>query len=279
MKFCIMLFLVFVLFLTDSTVFGQLDSDSNTLHVSFLNNTASSYDVSFDPNEKILLDQPYSWVRDTNSRYNLISYSIDGEDFIPISRLPRGTFTIDIPTDSGSVVFLSVVQFPVSIDGVKDYSFSPKSPTNDNWFDANSKIKIIDVISNNDGLIPYAVKNWEGSIIQSFENSAELLVDGPITVEVIWEPNYVSLLPFLVIPVVGSLIFFVIKRKRKIRPKIHKIKAEHAKRNYTEPASPVPDSRDEVQQYLMQKSVEKLDSLLDSKIITKTKYSRIKKDL
>ena len=275
-----MLFLFFILFLTDtSTVFGQFDSD--VLHVSFVNNAAPSYDLEFTPNEKILLEQPYSWVRDQNSRYNLISYSIDGEDFTPISRLPRGTFTIDIPINSGSIIFLSVVQYPISIDGVKDYSLSPKSPTNDNWFDTNSKIKIIDVTSNYDGLIPYAVKSWEGPVIQSFGNVAELLVDGPVTVEVIWEPNYVLLSSYLAIPVVAALAFFVIKRKRKISPhEISQIKIKHVKHNPTEPAPTVHDNyHDEINQYLKQKSVEKLDSLLDSKIITNAKYSRIKENL
>jgi len=271
MKFPIILFLI--LFLTSSTVFAQVDSDSNTLNVSFVNNTFPSYDLEFDSTKKILLEQQYSWVRDDTSRYNLISYSIDGGDFIPISRQPRGTFSIDIPSGTSSIVFLSVVQYPVSIEGVKDYSFSPKSPTNDNWFDEKSEILILDVISNDSTLFPNEIIDLDGPIVDYSENSIQILIDAPIYLSVYWGANY-SFLGFLVLLPIGVSVVFFINKKR----------GSNVSKTISKPMEGTLNANsdnyeDEIKEFLKQKSIEKLDLLVSSEIISTKKCSRIKESL
>ncbi len=49
-------------------------SQQNKLSVSFENNVAPNYEVTFNPNEKYILTQSHSLIRDETSRYNLISY-------------------------------------------------------------------------------------------------------------------------------------------------------------------------------------------------------------
>lgn len=121
-----------------------------TLKVSYANDTAQSYTVVLNMQEKYAVSQSYSWVRDSNSRFNLQAYSIDNLPYKTIERIARGNFTLDIPTDSShSVVFLAVVQYPIEINGTNSAVFSPSSPTNDNWFDLNSNVTIS---------IPYIVK-------------------------------------------------------------------------------------------------------------------------
>jgi len=119
-------------------------SQQNKLFVSFENNVAPSYEVAFSPNEKYILSQSQSLIRDETSRYNLVSYSLDGSDPIPISRLARGDFTLDIPTDSShSIEFKAVTQFPIAVEGADVFFFTPESPTRDNWFDADSNVSIV----------------------------------------------------------------------------------------------------------------------------------------
>jgi hypothetical protein len=143
-----LLFTLFVLFFTMSFVLNEnlvtaQMSGQPKLSVSFENNAASSYTESLPTNEKYVLSQDYSWIRDDTSRYNLISFSIDGGESIPISRTARGTFTLDIPTDSShSVVFSTATQFPLTVIGTDEYSFMPSSPTSDNWFDVNSEVSV-----------------------------------------------------------------------------------------------------------------------------------------
>ncbi len=134
--------LIFVVEISQSEI--ALAQSQNRLSVSFENDVAPSYDVSLNPNEKYILSQSYSWVRDQTSRYNLVSYSIDGSDHIPTPRIARGDFTLDISTGSShSVVFRAVPQFPIEVSGAEVFFFTPESPTHDNWFDLDSKISVV----------------------------------------------------------------------------------------------------------------------------------------
>ena len=280
LKFVIILTIFsFFLFLAYNPAFSQtnsINSPQNTLQVSFVNNTAVSYEFDLDSYETFTLSQKYSWVRDQNSRYNLVSYSLDGQDFSNISRQSRGNFILDIPADSShTVVFLAVTQYPVSIQGVKDYSLSPKSPTNDNWFDAKSEIKILDITSNNEGLIPYEIENWEGPIVSSSGNSALILVDGPITIEAKWRQNY-SPFALLVLPIIAIVVFFAVKRRTTISQQ------PSQQSDTQQPDAQLPEIgnyREKIQEYLKQKSFEKLELLLNSKSITNDKYLEIKETL
>ncbi|WP_299291506.1 hypothetical protein [Nitrosopumilus sp.] len=269
----------FLLFFAYDHSFAQTDS-RNTLQVSFVNNTAASYVIDLDSNEIYTLSQKYSWVRDQNSRYNLVSYSLDGQDFSSISRQSRGNFILDVPTDSSrTVVFLAVTQYPVSVLGVNEYSFSPKSPTGDNWFDAKSEIKILDITSNNDGLFPYEIGYWEGPAISSSGNSAEILVDGPIEIEAIWTPNYSPLAFLIGLPIV-AIVVFLVKRRHKIsqmsspQPDIR-----HGTSQPDTQQSEIDDYREKIQEYLKQKSFKKLELFLKSKSISNEKYLGIKETL
>lgn len=268
------------MFLAYNPAFSQTDSTGspqNTLQVSFVNNTAVSYEIDLDSYETFTLSQKYSWVRDQNSRYNLVSYSLDDQDFSNISRQSRGNFILDIPADSShSVVFLAVTQYPVSIQGVNEYSLSPKSPTNDNWFDAKSEIKILDITSNNEGLIPYEIENWEGPIVTSSGNSAVILVDGPITIEAKWRQNYFPFTLLVGLSIVAIVVFFAVKRRTTIsqRP------SQQSDTQQTDVQLPeIRNYREKIQEYLKKKSFEKLELLVNSKSITNDKYLGIKETL
>ena len=271
--------IVFCLFLTNSwIVFGQTPlvnpTSQNKLSVSFVNNVAPNYEVDLDPNEKFILSQSYSWIRDQNSRYNLVSYSIDGKEFVPISRLPRGNFTVDIPTDSShSIVFLAVTQYPILVEGADVFSFLPESPTNDNWFDAESEINIT-VTPPSEGLIPYELEGWEGPIIKSDANSAQVLVDAPTIIEAKWRQNYLPLTSLIIIPIAGIAAFFTIRSRRISRTqKETKLEIETGGKQIEK------GYYDELKQYTKKKAFEKLDLMLDSKLMTDARHSQIKGEL
>ena len=97
MKFMIILGLVlagfaFTILFNDDLAFGQF-SNQNIIKVSFENNVASSYEMPISGKEFSLI-QSYSWVQDETSRYNLVSYTLDGET-VEISRAARGDFKIN----------------------------------------------------------------------------------------------------------------------------------------------------------------------------------------
>lgn len=145
MKFLIIFSLVLFGFtftsLYDDLAYGQF-ANQNMLKVSFENDLLPSYEVPLSSGQTFTLSQNHSWVQDETSRYNLASYSLDGEE-VKISRSARGDFTLSVPTDSShSVVFSAVPQYALSVEGTNDFSYLPSSPTNDNWFDEGTDVSV-----------------------------------------------------------------------------------------------------------------------------------------
>jgi len=148
------LIIAIVLLIGTNSIVNAEPETKNTLHVSYADDTAQSYLVLVDVHQKYTISQSYSWIKDQTSRYNLVSYSLDNGVNVPIPRVARGNFTLDIPMDSShNVVFFAVPQYPIAINGTA--TFSPPSPTADNWFDANSDITIS---------LPTTIEIQQGSI-------------------------------------------------------------------------------------------------------------------
>jgi|SaaInlV_200m_DNA_6_1039755.scaffolds.fasta_scaffold19517_2 hypothetical protein len=139
--FGLVLFGIFFTSMSDDLAYGQF-SNTSSLKVSFENNLLPSYEVPLVSGQTFTLSQNHSWVQDETSRYNLESYTLDGEK-VKLSRTARGDFTLSVPTDSShSVVFSAVPQYALSVDGTNDFSFLPSSPTNDNWFDSGTEVSV-----------------------------------------------------------------------------------------------------------------------------------------
>ncbi len=352
-------------------VFAQ---SQNRLTVSFENDVAPRYEVSLNPNEKYILSQSYSWVRDQTSRYNLVSYSIDGSQHIPIPRIARGEFTLDIATDSShTVVFRAVPQFPIEVNGADVFFFTPESPTQDNWFDLDSKISVVvpkgseveegkvrkaitgwsldktkmqvvlnddteffnsptiqmsnfhtvdfttqtqyklDVLSQfgtttgtgwynkgsevtvsvvppGDVLIRNVVDHWEGPDVESSGNTATLVINGPTTVQAIWNTDYTLLILVILIPA-GVGFYFFRKRKRVIvstpqvvpvaqiaqvgRPSVGKPQSE---KKYVAQHFDFKYSSD-LTNLTKQKTIEKLEKMCAAKLLSESRLGEIKKKL
>jgi len=327
----------------------------NTLKVSFENNVALSYEVPL-AGQTFTLIQNYSWVQDETSRYNLVSYTLDGE-IVKISRTARGDFTLSIPTDSShTVMFAAVPQHALSIEGTNDFSYLPSSPTQDNWFDVGTEVSVnvqktteiennkvrqeitgwsldksefweiedddstsfttppilmteyhqvdffnsyqyklnvlsdsgtttgtgwyeqgitvpIGVDAGGDGLILNTISEWEGADVIRDGNTALIFIDGPVTVSAKVEKNYSLLIGVIMIPILVIGVVAAKKFKRStpviIEKTIEKI-VEAPKKKYSE------NYDNELSVYLANQILEKLDEMYSSKIISETKYSKIK---
>ena len=138
MKLIIGLLLSAVFLVGVSDSFAQ---SSHSVNVSFEDDIAASYKIPIS-NQPVMITQSYSWVQDETSRFNLVSYSIDGES-VKISREARGDFSLELsPGQSYNVVFSGVPQYALSVEGTNDFSFLPSSPTNDNWFDEGTDVSV-----------------------------------------------------------------------------------------------------------------------------------------
>jgi hypothetical protein len=115
-----------------------------SIKVSYLNDTSKSYEIFTDNSQEFTISQKYSWSVNNDTRFNLISYSIDNEPFAIIHRASGGNFTLKLETNSNhSIVFSAMPQFKIITDGIDKVDFLPSSPTNDNWFDVGSDVKIV----------------------------------------------------------------------------------------------------------------------------------------
>jgi len=165
-----MVFLVTGLILANQDAFSLT---KNNLTVRYSDGLTESYQLELDSGTPYLLSQDYSWTRDDFSRFNLVGYSIDGDNIVLVERHSQGNFSIKIPMDKPhSVMFYAVVQFPLVLTGISDYEFDPKSPTGDGWFDAGTDIRVVfpEAIQTSDGtrqtFISWALDNNDANLIK-----------------------------------------------------------------------------------------------------------------
>lgn len=340
-------------------VYDSSFAQSGGLSVIFEDGTASAYDVPLSSDGKFYITQDYSWVKDETSRYNLVSYSIDGGESVKIARSARGSFTLDVPGDSSQIVFSAVIQHALTVAGTNDFSFLPSSPTQDNWFDSGTEVSInvsktteieknkvrqeitgwsldksefwnieddgstffvtppitmnqyhlvdffmttkyklnvvaengvtsgsgwykqgetvpIDVVSSNDGLILNTLSEWEGAEIERDGNSAHVFVSGPLTVTAKMEKNYSLVAVIIIIPIL-AIGFIVAKKFKRTTVTTQTIATVNMEK--TPETQYIEKYDQEISAYLSEQTLEKLNLLHDSKLISDDKYSKIKETI
>jgi hypothetical protein len=375
MKFLLLFGLVlfgfaFTIIVNDDLAFAQ--SNQNTIKVNFENNVAPSYEAPLAGN-KFTLIQSYSWVQDETSRYSLVSYTLDGET-VPIPRIARGDFRLNIPTDSShTVMFTAVPQYALSVEGTDSFSYLPSSPTQDSWFDAGTDVSVtvqksrvieqdkvrkqitawsldraastgipnddsdyfttppikmsdfhivdfssitqfkltilsengpmdgtgwyadgtlvpITILVSNDGLVLYTLSELEGYDEEITGNSAQVMINGPVTITAKFEKNYSLMAAVIIIPIliIGVIVGKKIKNSKfqfRSGASVDDITQAVEKVVETKLVEKSPESKHienydkEITEYLSVQIKEKLESLHNSKIISDSKYEKVKENL
>lgn len=136
---------VLLLFITiPSSQAEYLQNNQVAISVSYQNHISDSYTIHVTKHQNYTISQKYSWTTDGISRYNLQAYSIDNGPVISINRSSDGNFTLDLVADTNhSILFIAKPQFEMLFQGATNATFSPVSPTNDNWFDTGSDEQFI----------------------------------------------------------------------------------------------------------------------------------------
>ncbi|HEU5487585.1 MAG TPA: hypothetical protein VFV16_02065 [Candidatus Nitrosotalea sp.] len=156
-----------------------------TINVNYANDTSYAYTIHASTHQKYTIYQKHSWTTDGISRYNLQAYSIDNGPVIPINRSSSGNFTLDLTSDTNhSILFIAKQQFEVSLQGTSNAIFSPTSPTNDNWFDADSDVQFIVpyIISSDNNYTRQQIVGWslDSSDINIISNQASDTFKSPV---------------------------------------------------------------------------------------------------
>jgi hypothetical protein len=136
--------LVFTLFHQSYETIDNQVQPKIRIIISYANYTSNTYTILANSNQKYTISQQYSWAINNFTRFNLQAYSLDNNSFLPIQRTSNGNFTSYVSTDADhSIVFMTKPQFKIITSDISKMNFSPPSPTNDNWFDADSDIQVI----------------------------------------------------------------------------------------------------------------------------------------
>ena len=136
--------LLFCITVPDNHVLAAVQNNQKSIiTVNYANNTSTGYTIITDSNHTYTVSQEHSWITD-GGRYNLQAYSIDNNQDIQINRTSNANFTLDVTTNkSHSVIFFATPQFEIIMHGLNNVTFSPPSPTNDNWFDAGTYVQFV----------------------------------------------------------------------------------------------------------------------------------------
>jgi hypothetical protein len=177
-----------------------------------------------------------------------------------------------------SVDFVYITQYYINV--VSNFG----RPTGSGWYDSGSIISI-SVIPTEDFPIRHVFSEWEGSTLKpNNEDSANVLVDSPKTLTANWIPDY-SLVTIIggisVSAVVGSAIIY---RKRKSTQNKAPIVKDQLQKESQEPQISIASQLDdtyskEITNFILQKSIEKLDSFQTSGTLSPERHVKIKEKL
>jgi hypothetical protein len=248
--------------------------------------SSPTHDSWFDAGTDVSVNVQKSRVIEQNKvRQEIIAWSLDKIESWNIPKDDSVHF-ITPPirmSDFHIVDFSSITQFKLTIlseNGQMDGS---------GWY-GDGTIVPITILHSNDGLVLYTFSELEGYDGEIIGNSAQIMINGPVTISAKFEKNYSLMAVVIIIPVLIVGVFFGKKIKNSkfrlgSRTSVEDItqaveKAVETKLVETSPESKYIENYDEkITEYLSAQISEKLESLHNSKIISDSKYEKVKENL
>jgi hypothetical protein len=236
---------------------------------------SSTNDNWFDLNSDVKISVPYVVKLDQTSRDQLTSWSLDGSSSNQIARQENGTFSASTINVSGPhmVNFGYVTQYYVNV--ISEFGHV----TGSGWYDSGNTATI-SVVPSQDFPISHTFSGWQGATGSS--NSIDILVDSPKTLTANWKADYTIFVVIGVVIAGGAFGSVVIYKKRKpspaIQPKVETQKEEPVSLTIQTAQQGQVDNNyaKELSSYILQKSLEKLDSLKASGVLSLQRYEKLK---
>lgn len=233
--------------------------------------SSPTQDNWFDVGTEVSVNvQKITEIENNKVRQEITGWSLDKLEFWVIDDDSTSFTTPPIPmVEYHQVDFLMTYQYKLNV--LSDSGLT----TGSGWYEQGITVPI-GVDAGSDGLILNTLSEWEGADVVYDGNTALIFVDGPVTVSAKLEKNYSLLIGVIIVPilVVGVIVGKKFKRSGSIivEKTIEKT-VEASEKKYI-------DKYDEkLLVYLSEQTKAKLDEMHDSKIISDTKYSKIKETL
>ena len=208
-------------------------------------------------------------------RQEITGWSLDKLEFWIIEDDDSTSFTTAPITmnEYHSVDFLMTNQYKLNV--LSDFG----ETTGSGWYEQGIIVPI-GVDAGIDGLILNTLSGWDGADILYDGNTAQVLIDGPVTVSAKLEKNYSLLIGVIVIPIL--IIGVIAGKKLKSRPPVvvEKIIEKTIEKIVEAPEKKYTAQYDKtLSVYLSEQIKSKLDGMHKSQIISDSKYSKIKEML
>jgi len=208
-------------------------------------------------------------------RQEITGWSLDKLEFWIIEDDDSTSFTTAPITmnEYHSVDFLMTNQYKLNV--LSDFG----ETTGSGWYE-QGVIVPIGVDAGVDGLILNTLSGWDGADILYDGNTAQVLIDGPVTVSAKLEKNYSLLIVVIVVPIL--VIGVVAGKKFKSRPPVvvEKIIEKTIEKAVEAPEKKYTDQYEKkLSVYLSKQIKSKLDEMHKSQIISDSKYSKIKENV
>jgi hypothetical protein len=209
-------------------------------------------------------------------RQEVTGWSLDKAEFWEIEDDGSTSFTTPpiILDEYHQIDFFTAYQYKLNV--ISDSGETSGS----GWYEQGVTVPI-GIDAGGDGLILNSVSGWEGTDVTYDGNTAQVFIDGPVTVSAKIEKNYslvvgVTIIPILILGIIGfrkfkNRVSAVVEEKP-----VERI-VEKVIERVEEPEKKYEDGYDaKLSAYLSDQIKSKLDEMHSSKIISDSKYSKIK---
>jgi hypothetical protein len=225
-------------------------------------------------------------------RQRVVSWSVDSSKRPAGSEVESAFTTPPIKVAAAhQVKFESQTQYYVRV--VTDQG----TGTGEGWYDEGSLATVS--VKNDDLFTVHVFDGWDDSGMQLKEKTETVLVDSPKTLRAKWGPDYSRLAGIAIAPIGGVIALILLKKRThttedapaRIRSSTHKSQRQvpasspltafeqTAEVTRVENRNDYSNYAKEITGYALQKSVEKLQSLRTSGLVSDTKYSKVNEKL
>ena len=234
--------------------------------------SSPTQDNWFDAGTEVSVNvQKTTEIENNKVRQEITGWSLDKLEFWIIEDDDSVSFTTPpiIMNEYHQMDFLTTYQYKLNV--LSDSGVT----TGSGWYEQGITVPI-GVDAGGDGLILNTLSEWEGADIIHDGNTALVFIDGPITVSAKLEKNYSLLIGVIVIPIL--IVGVIVGKKFKRAPPV--IIEKTIEKIVEAPQKKYADKYDEkLSTFLYEKSLERLESMNDSDMISKSNYSKIKETL
>ena len=240
-------------------------SIEGTNDFSFLPSSPTN-DNWFDEGTEVSVNvQKTSEIEPNKVRQEITGWSLDKTEFWEIEDDGSTSFTTPpiAMTEYHQIDFFESYQYKLNVLSDSGTTFGS------GWYEQGETVEI-GVDGGSDGLVMNSLSGWEGADVLSDGGVTQVFIDGPVTVTAKLEQNYSLLIGVIIIPIlIGG---FVVGKKFKRRQSVivEKTVQDEYKKHYD-------DEYDEKLNAYLEKQIEsKIEEMHKSKIISDTKFSKIK---